>query len=285
MPTPSPAATAPAISALQAHARQIRREILQMVARVKSSHIGGSFSVTDILTALYFGAMNVDPAQPNWPGRDRLIFSKGHCAAALYATLAVRGFVPVAKLAEYFADGTQLIGHPTRGCLPGVEATSGSLGHGLPMGSGMAYAAKADGATHRVFVIMSDGECDEGAVWEAALIARQHALDNLVAVVDYNHLQGFGTTQAVADLEPFADKWRAFGWDVREVNGHDFAALLNTFNALPFSPGKPNVVIARTVKGKGVSFMENSLDWHYKYPQGDELERALKELNEAGSAK
>ncbi len=252
-----------------------------MVARVKSSHIGGSFSVTDILTALYFSAMRIDPAQPNLPTRDRLIFSKGHCAAALYATLAVRGFTPVAKLAEYFADGRQLIGHPTRGCMPGVEATSGSLGHGLPMGSGMAFAAKQDGAAHRVFVIMSDGECDEGAVWEAALIAGQHQLDNLVAVIDYNHLQGFGRTTAVADLEPFADKWRAFGWDVREVDGHDFAQLLDTLNALPFSLGIPNVIIARTIKGKGVSFMENSLDWHYKYPQGEELELALKELSEA----
>lgn len=279
MPEPSPTITAPTVTALATHARQIRHEILQMVARVKSSHIGGSFSVTDILTALYFGAMNVDPAHPDWPQRDRLIFSKGHCAAALYATLAVRGFAPVAKLAEYFSDGSQLIGHPTRGCLPGVEATSGSLGHGLPMGSGLAYAAKADGATHRVFVIMSDGECDEGAVWEAALIARQHKLDNLVAVVDYNHLQGFGRTDAVASLEPFADKWRAFGWAVREVDGHDFAALLSAFHALPFAAGQPNVVIARTVKGKGVSFMENSLDWHYKFPQDEELTKALKELN------
>ena len=279
MTTPSPVAALP-VTSLQAHSRAIRREILQMVTRVKSSHIGGSFSVTDILTALYFGAMRIDPAQLDLPTRDRLIFSKGHCAAALYATLAVRGFAPVSKLAEYFTDGTQLIGHPTRGCMPGVEATSGSLGHGLPMGSGMAFAAKADGAKHRVFVIMSDGECDEGAVWEAALIARQHTLDNLVAVVDYNHLQGFGRTTAVADLEPFADKWRAFGWGVREVDGHDFAQLLDTLNALPFSPGKPNVVIARTVKGKGVSFMENSLDWHYKCPQGEELTKALKELSE-----
>ena len=278
MPTPSPAAAPLTIAALQQRSRQIRREILQMVARVKSSHIGGSFSVTDILTALYFGVMTIDPARPDWPQRDRLIFSKGHCAAALYATLAVRGFVPVAKLAEYFADGAQLIGHPTRGCLPGVEATSGSLGHGLPMGSGMAFAAKQDGAPHRVFVIMSDGECDEGAVWEAALIARQHRLDNLIAVVDYNHLQGFGRTDAVADLEPFADKWRAFGWGVREGNGHDFTALLDTFNALPFSPGKPNVVIARTVKGKGVSFMENNVDFHGKAPTVAEVEIALKEL-------
>lgn len=264
---------------LSTHARAIRLAVLDMVAAVKSSHIGGSFSVIDILTALYFRTLRLDPQSPDWPDRDRLIFSKGHCAAALYATLAHRGFAPISRLAEYFADGSLLIGHPTRGCLPGVEVTSGSLGHGLPMGAGMAFAAKQETAAARVFVIMSDGECDEGSVWEAALLSAHHRLDNLVAVIDYNRLQGFGRTDEVCNLEPFADKWRAFGWGVVEVSGHDFGDLDRAFGTLPCRPNAPTVVICRTVKGKGVSFMENSLDWHYKYPQGEELERARKELS------
>ncbi len=264
---------------LKSKSRAIRREILKMAARVKSSHIGGSFSVADILTVLYFSELNIDPKKPNDPKRDRLVFSKGHCAAALYATLAERGFVPKSKLAEYFTDGKILTGHPTRGCLPGIETTTGSLGHGLPMGLGMAYAGRYDKLPYRVFVVMSDGECDEGSVWEAALAAAHLKMDNLIAIVDYNKLQGFGRTEAVLSLEPLKKKWEAFGWGVQEINGHDFSQLQKSLKAVPFKKGKPSMIIAHTVKGKGVSFMENSLDWHYKYPQGEEVDKALKELS------
>ncbi len=273
--------TLPEVAALKAHAQHIRRNILTMAARVKSSHIGGGFSVADILTALYFKVLHVDPKHPSDPNRDRLIFSKGHCAAALYAALTERGFAPESVLNDFFADGKLLTGHPTRNCLPGVEASTGSLGHGLSLGAGIAYAARMDKASSRAFVVMSDGECDEGSTWEAAMSAAHHKLENLVAILDYNHLQGFGRTDDVLTLEPLRDKWQSFGWAVKEVDGHNFTELLNVFKKIPFAKGKPSVVIAHTVKGKGVSFMENSLDWHYKYPQGEELQRALKELGDA----
>ena len=263
---------------LKSKSREIRREILKMAARVKGAHIGGSFSVTDILTTLYFSVLNIDPKKSSDPDRDRLIFSKGHCAAALYAVLAERGFAPKIKLEEYFMDGKNLIGHPTRGCLPGVETTTGSLGHGLPMGVGMAYAARYDKASYRVFVIMSDGECNEGSVWEGALVVAHNKLDNLVAIIDYNKLQGFGRTEEVLSLEPFKKKWEAFGWGVQEIDGHNFKEIEDSLKGVPFIKGKPSVIIAHTIKGKGVSFMENSLDWHYKYPQGEEIDKALEEL-------
>ncbi len=266
------------IQALQGHSKAIRREITVMASRVKSAHIGGNFSVTDLLVGLYFSFLKIDPKNPTSVDRDRLIFSKGHCAAGLYATLAERGFAPKAVLADYFADGKLLTGHPTKGCLPGVETSTGSLGHGLPVGAGLAYAAKKDGRTYRSVVVMSDGECDEGSVWEAALFAHHNKLDNLIAVIDYNKLQGFGRTEEVASLEPFTDKWRAFGWGVTEIDGHNFCEIVNALASLPIAKGKPSVVIAHTVKGKGVSFMENTLDWHYKFPQGEELTKALQEL-------
>ncbi len=266
------------IQALQEHSKAIRREIVQMASRVKSAHIGGNFSVTDLLVGLYFSFLNIDPQNSQSVDRDRLVFSKGHCAASLYATLAERGFAPKMVLADYFADGKLLTGHPTKGCLPGVETSTGSLGHGLPVGAGLAYAAKKDGRSYRSVVVMSDGECDEGSVWEAALFAHQNKLNNLVAVVDYNKLQGFGRTEEVASLEPFADKWKSFGWGVIEINGHDFCEILHALSSLPLEKDKPSVIIAHTIKGKGVSFMENTLDWHYKYPQGEEITKALEEL-------
>jgi transketolase len=266
------------IAFLKETARSIRREILQMVARVKSSHIGGSFSVVDLLTALYFSFLHIDPKQPLLPTRDRLIFSKGHCAAALYAVLAERGFTSKNVLNDYFADGKLLTGHPTKNCLPGVEISTGSLGHGLPIGAGFAYAAKQDSASYRTVVVMSDGECNEGSVWEAALFAAHHKLDNLLAIIDHNKLQGFGRTDEVLSLEPFVEKWKAFGWGVEEVKGHGFAEILISLDRTPFIKGRPSVIIAHTIKGRGVSFMENTLDWHYKYPNGEELARALKEL-------
>lgn len=270
--------TAPPIAALQAHSRHIRRNVLEIAARVKSSHIGGSFSVADILTTLYFKVLRVDPKHPLDENRDRLIFSKGHCALALYATLAERGFAPESVLNDFFADGKLLTGHPTRNCIPGVEASTGSLGHGLSIAAGIAYAARMDKQTYRAYAVLSDGECDEGSTWEAAMSAAHHKLDNLIAIVDYNRLQGFGRTDEVLSLEPLAAKWTSFGWAVKEVDGHDFTELLPAFKKTPFVKGRPSVVIAHTVKGKGVSFMENLLDWHYKYPQGEELQRAFKEL-------
>lgn len=270
-----------AIAALQAHSQHIRRNVLEIAARVKSSHIGGSFSVADILTALYFKVLRINPKNPNDANRDRLIFSKGHCALALYATLAERGFVRESVLGDFFADGKLLTGHPTRNCIPGVEASTGSLGHGLSVAAGIAYAARMDKKKYRAYAVLSDGECDEGSTWEAAMSAAHHKLDNIVAIIDYNRLQGFGRTDEVLTLEPLAEKWKSFGWAVKEVDGHDFTELLDAFKKAPFIKGKPSVVIAHTVKGKGVSFMENSLDWHYKYPQGEEFARALKELGGA----
>lgn len=264
---------------LEFKSKLIRREIIQMAARVKSSHIGGSLSVADLLTALYFEILNIDPSKPKDPVRDRLIFSKGHCAAALYAVLAERGFAPKEVLKEFFENGKLLTGHPTKDCLPGVETSTGSLGHGLPMGAGLAFAAKHDKKPYRVFVVMSDGECNEGAVWEAALAAGHHKLDNLVAIIDYNKLQGLGRTDEVLTLEPFPEKWEAFGWSAKEVNGHDFNAILDSLKNLPFQKGKPSVLIARTIKGKGVSYMEDKMEWHYKYPGEEEADAALKELS------
>lgn len=264
---------------LENKSRLIRREILQMVARVRSSHIGGSFSVADILTALYFKILKINPKHPENSKRDLLVFSKGHCAAALYAVLAERGFFPKSVLEDYFTNGKLLTGHPTKGCLPGVETSTGSLGHGLPMGAGMAFAAKYDKSPSRVFVIMSDGECDEGSVWEAALVASHNRLDNLVAIIDYNKLQAFGRISDVLSLEPLKKKWESFGWAVKEIDGHNFDEILSAFEVLPFEKGKPSVVIAHTIKGKGVSYMENKLEWHYKNPQGEEVNIALRELS------
>jgi transketolase len=257
-------------------ARSIRVDALRMVHRVNASHIGSSLSMADLLAVLYGGVLRVDPDQPDWPERDRFILSKGHGAAAGYAALAEAGFFPVEWLDTYCADGSQLAGHLTRGA-PGVEFSTGSLGHGLPVGCGMALAAKRDGSAYRVFVLLSDGELDEGSNWEAILFAPHHRLDNLVAVVDYNKIQSFGTVQEVLDLDPLAEKWQAFGWGVREIDGHDHSQILEVFNSVPFTMGRPSAIIAHTVKGKGVSFMEDRLAWHYKSPNDQQLAEALTE--------
>jgi transketolase len=204
--------------------------------------------------------------------------SKGHGAAALYATLAERGFFPVDWLETYGADGTRLAGHISHYGVPGVEVSTGSLGHGLSLACGMALAGKHDRGPFRVFALLSDGECDEGSTWEAILFAPHHRLDNLVAVVDYNKIQSFGSVREVLALEPFAAKWRAFGWSVREIDGHDLRQIQAALSSIPFEPNKPSVLIGHTVKGKGISFMENQLDWHYKSPDADQLDRALTEL-------
>jgi transketolase len=252
-----------------------------MVHRANASHIGTCLSMADLLAVLYTSVLRVDPAQPTWPLRDRFILSKGHGAAALYAVLAERGFFPREWLDTYGADGTRLAGHVSHSGVPGVELSTGSLGHGLSVGCGMALAAKADGRPSRVFVLLSDGECDEGSTWEAVLFAPHHRLDNLVAIVDFNKIQSFGTVKEVLDLHPFADKWRAFGWETREIDGHDLGAIEGVLGNLPLGEGKPTALIAHTVKGKGVGFMEGQLAWHYKSPNAEQLARALEEIGAA----
>ena len=263
-------------------ARRIRVHTVRMTSRANSSHIGSSFSMAELLAVLYGGGtLRVDPNHPDWPERDRFILSKGHGCAGLYAALAEAGFFPLAELDTFYLNGTRLAGHATT-TVPGVELSTGSLGHGLPVGTGMALAAKRAGDAHRVFVLLSDGECDEGSIWEAVLFAPQHQLDNLVVIVDYNKIQSLGTVKEVLDLDPFADKWRAFRWGVREIDGHDVNAIHEALNAVPFEPGRPSCVIAHTVKGKGVSFMEDKLLWHYRAPLGEDRAIAMRELGVEG---
>ena len=262
-------------------ARRIRCDVLRMVHRARASHVGTCFSIADILAVLYAEALRIDPHDPGRATRDRLLLSKGHGGAALYAVLAERGFFPSAWLDEYCADGSRLAGHATHHQVPGVEVSTGSLGHGLPLGCGMALAAQRDGSPARTFVILSDGECDEGSTWEAALFAPHHRLDNLVAIVDYNKIQSFGSVAQVLDLAPLAEKWRAFRWAVTEIDGHDHAALARALGTVPTEAGRPTALIAHTVKGKGVSFMEGDLAWHYRSPSDEQLAAALAELGDA----
>lgn len=259
-------------------AKAIRRHALYMTHWGKSSHIGSVFSSADILAVLYAKVLKVDPSNPKWVGRDRFILSKGHAGAGVYAALAEMGFMPVDTLRQHYQDGSILSGHISHKGVPGVELSTGSLGHGLPVATGMAYAGKLDNKPHRVFVLLSDGECDEGSNWEAILFAGHHQLSNLVVVVDYNKIQSLKPTEDTIGLEPFADKWRAFRWDVVSVDGHDHAALEAALVADP-ARGKPLVLLADTTKGKGVSFMENSVLWHYRTAQGDEFTAALTELD------
>jgi transketolase len=259
-------------------AQKIRADSLRMVHKVNASHIGTCLSMADLLAVLYGHILKVDPIQINLPDRDRFILSKGHGAAILYATLAECGFFPIDWLDTYCQDGSKLAGHATSHGVPGIEVSTGSLGHGLPIGCGMALAGKQEGMSHRIFVMMSDGELDEGSNWEAILFAPQHQLDNLVAIVDYNKIQSFGAVSEVMELAPLADKWRAFRWAVREIDGHDHAQIESTLRRVPFEPGKPSVIIAHTTKGKGVGFMENKLAWHYKSPNAEQLVQALEEL-------
>jgi transketolase len=261
-----------------AFANRIRRRVLEMICRAKSSHIGSVFSVVDVLAVLYDQILRVDPVRPDWRDRDRFILSKGHACAGLYAALAERGFFPASWLEEFFADGGRLAGHATHWGVPGVEVSSGSLGHGLSLGCGMAVAGKHDGLGYRVFVLLSDGECDEGSTWEAALFAPHHGLDNLVAIVDYNKIQSFGRVADVLNLDPFAAKWESFGWSVCEIDGHDHAQIANSLRGIPRSSGRPTCIVAHTVKGKGVSFMEDKVLWHYRCPDAEERRLAFAEL-------
>ncbi len=263
-------------AALKAQATEIRRSVVQMIGRARLGHLGGDFSVADIQTTLFFSVLRVDPTAPAAPQRDRFILSKGHCAAALYSTLAMRGFFPVAELESFAKPLSPLNGHPNRRKVPGVEANTGPLGHGLPIGVGTAIGAKLAKTASRTFVVLGDGELQEGSNWEAAMCAGHRELDNLVAVVDRNRLQQGARTEDTNRLEPLGDRWRAFGWDVVGCDGHDYAALYEAFTAP--HPGKPRCVIANTVKGKGVSFAEDRVEWHHKVPSPEQVELALKEL-------
>ncbi|MHB9054418.1 MAG: transketolase [Thermoleophilia bacterium] len=262
-------------------AKRIRLHALHMTSNGGSSHIGSVFSLADILAVLYDSVLNVDPENPKWRSRDRFILSKGHAGAGVYAALAESGFFATEKLTTHYQDGSDLSGHVSHLGIPGVEVSTGSLGHGLSIAAGLAFGAKLDGAGHRVFTLMSDGECDEGSNWEAILFAAHHSLDNLVAIVDYNKIQSLALVSETLRLEPFKDKWTSFGWNAVEVDGHDHGQLHDCLSQVPFQAGVPSCVIAHTTKGKGVSFMENSILWHYRTARGDELDAALEELEES----
>lgn len=259
-------------------ARRIRTDCLKMTSRGGSSHIGSCLSVVDILAVLYSTSLRHKPSEPEWTGRDRCILSKGHAGAAMYAALAESGYFPTEQLETHYQNGSKLSGHVSHKDVPGVEFSTGSLGQGLSVASGMAYALKLRSSSSRVFAILSDGECDEGSVWEAMLFSSHHRLDNLVVFVDYNKIQSLSPVSETLGLEPFAQKWQSFGWAVREVNGHNHDEIRTALDALPIAPARPSCILAHTTKGKGVSFMENSVLWHYRTAKGAEFEDALKEL-------
>jgi len=274
----SPSTPAAVIADLSALARTIRGRLVQMSSAAKTPHLGSSLSCVDILVAAYWAILRIDPAHPSDPHRDRFILSKGHAATALYATLAHRGFFPLALLDTFNCPGGRLGEHPSLGCVPGVEASTGSLGHGLSLGLGMALAQRIQKTPARVFVLLSDGECQEGTVWEAAMFAAARRLENVAAIVDYNQWQATGRTNEIMAMEPLADKWRAFGWTAHAVDGHDPAALAAVLGHVPDGSGRPVAVIAHTVKGKGVSFMEDDNNWHYRIPTAEEVRAAHQEL-------
>lgn len=257
-------------------AKRLRISTLKMTSRSRSSHVGSSLSICDLLAVLYGGILHVDPERPDWSLRDRFVLSKGHACAPVYAMLAVKGFFPQEWLKSYCLDGGRLPGHITHCDIPGVEVSTGSLGHGLSVSCGMALAGKVDGNPYRVFVLLSDGEFDEGSTWEGMLFASHHKLDNLIAIIDYNKLQACGRVASVLGLEPFADKLRAFSWDVKEIDGHDVEKIEQTLNSVPFSKGKPSCIIAHTVKGKGVTSMEDKVVSHYRHLDKEQLQEALR---------
>lgn len=260
-------------------ALKIRKHAVEMAHSGKSSHLASVLSMADIVAVFYGGVLQKRSSEPKWTKRDRFILSKGHAGAGVYAALAETGYFPVEELKKHYSNGSKFSGHVSHIGIPGVELSTGSLGHGLSVGAGMAYAAKHDLKKHRIFVLMSDGECDEGSNWEAILFASHHKLSNLVAIVDYNKIQSLDLVSETLTLEPFVDKWRSFGWKTTEVDGHDHGALLSVLDVDPKKNIQPSCVIAHTTKGKGISFMENSVLWHYRSPQGVEFENAMEELN------
>lgn len=267
------------IEQLQKKATLLRRDIVEMITAAASGHPGGSLSAADLITALYFKLLRHKPSDPEWADRDRFILSKGHGAPALYAALARTGYFPVEALKTLRKLGSPLQGHPEKGKLAGVEASTGSLGQGVSIGAGMALAGRLDRKDYRVYVLMGDGEANEGQVWEAAMFAAHYKIDHLTVILDCNRQQLDGWTTEILDIEPLADKWRAFGWHVIDFNGHDFGHILNAFDEAQRTVGKPTLLLARTVKGKGVSFMENNLEFHGVAPTTDQLQASLKELD------
>lgn len=263
---------------LDQSAREIRGMLVEMSHRTGGAHLGSALSCVDILVALYWNKLHIDPGMPDDPLRDRCILSKGHAATALYATLAKRGFFSLDLLDTYARHGSCLAEHPVPRCAHGVEAATGSLGHGLSLGLGMALAGRIQDQSYNVYVLMSDGECNEGSVWEAAMFAPAQHIRNLIALIDFNKWQATGRSREIMALDPLKEKWEAFGWSAYELNGHDLPALIKTLKALPDGSGKPAVVIAHTVKGKGISFMEDDNNWHYRIPTADEVQQAKKEL-------
>ncbi len=266
------------IPQLREMAKKLRRHVITMIAKAGSGHPGGSLSAADIITALYFRVLRHNPEDPQWPERDRFILSKGHAAPILYAALAETGYFPVAELETLRKMDSRLQGHTDRTLTPGVEMSAGSLGMGLSFAIGIALAAKLDSKRYRTYALLSDGECQEGQTWEAALAAAQFKLDNLTAMVDCNGIQLSGRTRDIMCLEPLIQKWQAFGWHVVDVDGHDFDQILAAFSKAEKITSRPTVITARTIKGKGVSFMENNVAFHGKAPTPEEAQRALKEL-------
>lgn len=266
------------VEELQVKAKTLRRHIIRMIAASQSGHPGGSLSAVEIITALYFKVLHHDPQNPQWPDRDRFILSKGHAAPVLYAALAECGYFPVDELSTLRKIGSRMQGHCDIGTTPGIEMSTGPLGQGLSFGVGCALAARLDKRDHRVYVLLGDGELDEGQVWEAAMAAAHFGIDNLCAIVDRNNIQLDGWTHDIMNTEPLAQKWRAFGWHVTAVAGHEIRDVLAAFEKAKTIKGRPTVVIARTVKGKGVSFMENKAEFHGKAPTTEQAEQALKEL-------
>ncbi len=259
-------------------AKQVRKETFELCYKSKHGHLGSAFSIVDIITALYFNFLNIDSKKPKMPTRDRFILSKGHACASLYVILQKRGFFSKKSLSTFLQDNSIFAGH-TNHAVPGVEISTGSLGHGLSVGIGMAYAAKKNQVKNKTVVLMSDGECNEGSVWEGALSAGHLKLNNLIAIVDYNKLQAFGQTKDVLDLEPFDSKWQSFGWDVYQIDGHNIDEITKTLNRAGKSKDRPSIIIAHTVKGRGVSFMENKMEWHYHTPQKEHYDQAMEELS------
>ena len=266
------------ISELESIARQIRIRLIEMSHNSRAAHLGSALSCVDILVALYWSKLNFDPKKPDAQDRDRFILSKGHAASALYATLAFKKIIPMDLLKTYCQKGSALEEHPGTGNLPGVEAATGSLGHGFPMGLGMALACKIQKLSYTVYTLLSDGECNEGSVWEGAMFAPAKELNRVCAFVDFNKWQATGRSCDIMSLQPLSAKWRAFGWETHEVDGHNMKQLVDTLAFIPENPSRPTVIIAHTVKGKGVSFMEDDNNWHYRIPNKEEVIMARKEL-------
>lgn len=266
------------IKMLNEKAIKIRIDLLNMIYESKTGHTGGSLSCSDILVALFYGVIKHDPSKPKWEERDRFVLSKGHSVEGYYCILADLGYFPKDELKTYSKFGSKYIGHPNNK-IPGIEMNTGSLGHGLSISVGMALASKMQGFKYRVYTLMGDGEQAEGSVWEAAMSAAHYKLDNLVAIVDRNKLQISGCTENVMALDCLEEKWKSFGWEVLSVDGHDIARLVDAFSKVPFVSGKPTLIMANTIKGKGVSFMENTAHWHHGVPTAEQLEQALKELS------